>query len=489
MTETTTKPRYRVQAGRSFAVAGPATSAVTKAEGEVRPGPWYLPITGGWLPAEVGSSMNWWQLGYDPISFGTTSAMVEACVSAYAQTVAMCPGDHWRANDKGGRDRVTTSALSRILRQPNDYQSISDFLLNGTRSLYLHGNAYALALRNDRYEIDELHLMDSMQSYPRLATTGDIFYQLSGNDVIDRRLGGENLIVPQRDVLHIRLQTVRSQWPRPLVGESPIVAAYGDVGIAAAITAQQMKFYMNEARPSAVLSTDLQLDKDQVQALRDRWNEQSKGLHQGGTPILTAGLKVQPWAQGGKDAATADILKLSNEHIALAFRIPLQVLGLGGTNLSSTELLMQSWIASGLGFALNHIEEAVGLLFGLRGQPDEYVEFDTAALLRSAMKDRIEALARGVQGGIYAPNEARNYEGLDAVEYGDEPRVQQQVVPLSAAAKIPAAPAAPAAPPAAAANDDAVPPPPAKGDRDAIQREVRNLFACADRIGRRRTTA
>ena len=65
------------------------------------------------------------------------------------------------------------------------------------------------------------------------------------------------------------------------------------------------------------------------------------------------------------------------------------------------------------------------------------------ALLRSALKDRIEALARGVQGGIFAPNEARQQEGLDAVEFGDEPRVQQQVVPLSAAGKIPAAPAPP----------------------------------------------
>ena len=42
---------------------------------------------------------------------------------------------------------------------------------------------------------------------------------------------------------------------------------------------------------------------------------------------------------------------------------------------------MQSWIASGLGFALNHIEEAFGLLFRLRGMPDEYLEFDTKALL------------------------------------------------------------------------------------------------------------
>ena len=144
---------------------------------------------------------------------------------------------------------------------------------------------------------------------------------------------------------------------------------------------------------------------------------------------------------------------------------------------------MQGWIASGLGFCLNHVEEAFGVAFQLKGQPDEYVEFDTAALLRSAMKDRIEALARGVQGGIFAPNEARQQEGLDAVKFGDEPRVQQQVVPLSAAGAIPAAPAPHAPPPAAPA-----PLPPEKGNRDDIQREVRNLFRLTESIGRRRLT-
>ena len=102
---------------------------------------------------------------------------------------------------------------------------------------------------------------------------------------------------------------------------------------------------------------------------------------------------------------------------------------------------MQSWIRTGLGFALNHIEDAFGLLFNLKGQPDEYVEFDTKALLRSAFKDRIDGLAQAVQGGIFSPNEARASESMDEVKFGDEPRVQQQVVPLSAAAAIPAAPA------------------------------------------------
>ena len=57
---------------------------------------------------------NWWQNGYNIVGASSQSAMVEACVSAYSQTVAMLPGDHWRMNDKGGRERVKTSALSRI---------------------------------------------------------------------------------------------------------------------------------------------------------------------------------------------------------------------------------------------------------------------------------------------------------------------------------------------------------------------------------------
>jgi len=457
-------------------------------EGQYRPGPYYLPVTGGVLSAEAGQFWNWWQLGYDVQGMSGRSAIVEACVSAYAQTIAMCPGDHWRLNEKNGRDRVKTSALSRILRYPNEYQSISDFLLNLVRNLFLDGNAYALALRNDRFEIDSLHLMDSRQSAPQLAQTGDVFYRLGGNEVIDHRITGP-LIVPQRDVLHVRLHC-NGRYPWPLVGMSPLEAAIADITAGDAMTQQQIQYYLNQARPSAVLSTDLVLDKDQVQALRDRWNEQVRGMAAGGTPILTAGLKVQPWGTPPKDAMIADMAKLSDQRIALVFRVPLQILGLGGTPYASTELLMQSWIASGLGFALNHIEEAWGVLFDLKGQPDEYVEFSTSALLRSALKDRIEALVRGVQGGVYSPNEARNEESLDSVKFGDEPRVQQQVVPLSAAAEIPAAPG-PKAPPSAAPQLAPKPepeppkPPPEKDHSDAVKREVRNLLASAQRIGRR----
>lgn len=452
------------------------------AEGAPRPGPWYLPISGGWLPSDVGDTWNWWQRGFD-IQYYSPSALVEACVGAYAQTVAMCPGDHWIRNDDGGRDRQTTTALYRILRKPNAYQSQSDFLLNATRNLYIDGNAYALALRNDRYEVSELHLMNSRQSMPIIAETGDIFYALSGNDVIARALDYP-LLVPARDVLHIRLHTGR----QTLIGESPLMAVARDIATNDAVQAQQIQFYLNQARPSTVLTTDMVLDAATVAALRDRWNEQSRGLNAGGTPILTAGLKPVPLSTTAKDAELADMMKMSEQHIALAFRVPLQILGIGGAPLGSTEALMQSWVASGLGFCLNHIEEAYGRLFGLIGFPDEYVELDTSALLRSAQKELIDSLARGVQGGIFSPNEARANVNLPKVKFGDEPRVQQQVVPLSAAGAIPAAPSPAAAPPAR--------PVPLASSGEAkdhlnehtVQRAARSLLKSASGFDRRRVS-
>ena len=110
---------------------------------------------------------------------------------------------------------------------------------------------------------------------------------------------------------------------------------------------------------------------------------------------------------------------------------------------------MRGWLSRSLGFCINHVEESFDKTFALGGYPDDYTEFDTSALLRSAFKDRMDGLVRGVQGGVLAINEARNLEGYKEVEYGDEPRVQQQLVPLSAAGAIPAAPGPPSQPPAA----------------------------------------
>ena len=61
---------------------------------------------------------------------------------------------------------------------------------------------------------------------------------------------------------------------------------------------------------------------------------------------------------------------------------------------------------------------------------DEFAEFDTRRLLRGDFKNRMEGLSKGVNSGIYTPNEAREAEGLNPVEGGDILRVPVNTAPI-----------------------------------------------------------
>ena len=118
---------------------------------------------------------------------------------------------------------------------------------------------------------------------------------------------------------------------------------------------------------------------------------------------------------------------------------------------------MSEWLASGLGWLINHIEVAFDAFIGLNAVAAgrEWTEYDTKALLRSLFKEQIDGLARSVQAGIHAPDDARLELGFSAVPggYGKIPRVQQQMVPLDFEPPEPK-PAPVPAPHHAAANDD-----------------------------------
>lgn len=439
-------------------------------------GGYWLPLSGGWLPGN--SPWNFWQLGWDPMPMGRGS-IVTACVAAYAQTIAMCPGTHWRRRADNGRDRVTNSDLSRILRRPNSYQTASDFFLNLVTSLYLHGNAYTLAVRNARYEIAEVHLMDARISQPRIAVDGTVFYALAGNPVVEKQIPAELLtMTPARDVMHIKLNV---HEPSRLIGEPPLTAALLDIAASDALVRQALTFVQNQGRPSGIIYSDEDLVEEQLRDLRARWDEMTKGKNAGNTVILGNGLKWEPTAATSRDEQIAELLQISDQRIAVAFRMPLALLSLASGQVPSgaTASLMEFWLNNALGFAIQHVESSMSQFFGLAGKPDDYLEFDTRVLLRTNDKDRYEALGTATQRGLLAVNEARAMEHLPAVEYGDEPRMQQQVVPLSFASREPIpAPQGPPAPPPAS--------PPDAGKQPNAAAFADAILAAAERYDERR---
>ena len=387
--------------------------------------------------------VTWWQQGYRTPMPDQNSA-VEACIGAISQTIAMLPLAHWRENAKGGSERVKNSAASRVLRKPNNYQTKADFFLNLVRAELLRGNGYALAQRNGRQEISALHPVQPSSLYPFVSELdGSIYYQFSQTPVGQEFDPVVEDLFRSDDVLHIRMHTPL----HPLVGETPMTAAALAIDGGNAIQKASAAFHANMSRPSGYLKVPGALKADLAESLRGEWQAAYTGVSSGRIAVLQGGVEWQTLSMNAVDAAIIDSYKMTIADIARVFRVPLAIIGDNTSTYNNTEVLMKFWLATGLGYMLEHLELALDALFAL--PEGEWIAFDTDYLQRADFAARIEGLVRGVQGALFTPNEARAREGLPAVPFGDEPRVQAQVVPLSYASQAPgeSAPSAPSTDP------------------------------------------
>lgn len=392
---------------------------------------------------------QFWQRGYDrDATYTGVCAAAESGFDAYSQSVAQLPIHHVGV-DGQSHDIKRNSSVARLLRNPNGYQTRSDFMNQLTRRLMSTGNAYAVAERNNRFEVVGLHPVYASHCEPYIdRDTGTWYYNVSHNELAPFEDG---VLIPARDILHIKLYTPY----HPLKGISPISYAANSKAANVALTGHAASFFNNMARPSFILSTDMQLTQAQMTSLRQAWAEQSKHLNSGGVPILAGGLKAQQLGVSTQDAQLVEAFKMTVEDIGRALRIPLPMMGIE-TTYASTEQLIGFWLSSGLGFVLNHIEQSLAKFLGLPAT--ESIEFDTDALLRTDFQGRVDGVTKGILGGLFSPDEGRAKFNLPKVKdgFGEEPRVQQQVVPLSQVGQMPEAPPAPEAPPSVPpANDEA----------------------------------
>ena len=353
---------------------------------------------------------------------------VYACVAILSQELARIPIKHYRTLENKQREEITNKAPSRVFHTPNKYQTKSDFILWMMRSLLLDGNAYAVAKRNDRFEVDELYPVNPRMMMPYITPEGgDIFYRHSDNVLEELSALESSQWFPQRDVLHIRLFTPR----HPLIGESPITAAMFPAATGVSINQHTAAFFHNMGRPSGILRHPKTLSQEAMQRLKQRFAELVTGPNTGEPVVLQEDMTWSPMTMSAVDSEIIASARLAERQIAQVFRIPPFLLGdLDKASFQNVESLSRYFISSALGFYIDHFEDAIGRFFGL--PRTEYIRFDVeSALLRADLKERMDAYAKGIQSGVLAPNEARQRESLPPVKDGDEPRVQQQLVPLS----------------------------------------------------------
>ena len=375
-----------------------------------------------WADVPKSYPWAWWQKDM-PIEDTYSNTTVEACVATISQTVAMLPIQHLRKLPGGGTEEVTNSAAYRVMRKPNPFQTKSAFMVDFVRSMLLKGEGFAVATRNNRFEIDSVYPQRNM-SFFISPDNRDVYYSVADQTLIDL-----DMMIPQRDVLHVCMHTTS----HPLRGATPLQAAKLSASTGISIQGHEERFFHNMSRPSGVLTTDMTLTSDQTKELRKRFNAQAQELATGGLPILTSGLKFDPISMSAVDAEIINTYRMTKEDIASVYRVPLALIGImDKASFNNVEQLMRFWVASGLGYILELIEGALDELFGL--PPGDHMNFDTEFLLESDFKSRMDGLKTGVQGAIMAPNEARGKLGLPRIDGLDDVLGQMQLVPVDKAA-------------------------------------------------------
>lgn len=382
-------------------------------------------------------------------------SVVYACVQLYARALSQCTPRHLVAGNPNDWQPSTTSPASRIFHRPNDYQTFAQLILNTAAEMLYAGEAIWFAVLDDRYAIQSVHHVYHGRWQVMIdPETRAIFYavNLSANDPA----APPDMMIPARNVAHFRQFCPRN----PLIGESPLCAAGLAAGLNVSLQRSQLNFFAQAARPSGVLMTEQPLTAEQALQLRNRFEQQSKEMAQGGVPVLSAGLKYEALGIAANDAQLIEQQKLSALEIARVYGVPMALISDSAGPAGGTEALIAHWLSVGLGSMIESIERTLDRLFQF--DQKNRVDLDPSPLLRVDFQARIEGLVKSVQGGIMVPDEARAREGLGPVAGGDKAYLQQQMVPmdllteihLAKLASLTAPPPAPAPEPEPPTDDD-----------------------------------
>lgn len=319
-----------------------------------------------------------------------------------------------------------------VLENPNTYQNRIQFYESWVISKLIRGNAYIFKERGTGGSVIGLHVLHPDRVLPMVTDDGDVFYQLSQDNLSG--ISETGITVPASEIIHDRFNC----FFHPLVGLSPLFASGLPAYMGIKMLTNSAKHFQNGARPSGILTVPEAISKETAQTLSQQWETSYGGENYGKVAILGGDLKYQALAMTAVESQMVEQLRLTAEMVCSTFHVPAyKVIG-NAPAYNNIEALEQSYYSQCLQILLESMELCLDK--GLEISQGRGTEFDLDGLLRMDSKSQIETLGAGVNKAIYAPNEARRKLNMKPVTGGDSPMIQQQNFSLEALAKRDAQP-------------------------------------------------
>ena len=385
-----------------------------------------------------------------------TQSVVWSCITLIAQDIGkLCPeliekhGDIW--------EEIENSAYSPILRQPNHFQNRIDFYECWMWSKLTRGNTYVLKERDARGVVSGLYILDPQRVQVLVSPRGDVFYQLSQDNLAGNLLTETAVTVPASEIIH----DVASKPYHPLCGVPPLVACALPASQSLSMQASSARFFQNNAKPGGVLTAPGRIGNETAERIKQHWESNYGGEDNvGKVAVLGDGLKYEPMAFTFVESDISKQLGWTDERICGVFHVPPFMVGVGPMpTYDNVTALTQIYYQQALQTHIEKIEDLLDKGLGLSNTLGVY--FDLDGLTRMDPTAMMEMLEKGKN--IFTANEQRQRLNLPKVTGGNTVYRQEQDHSLEALArrdaqpdpfgKTPApSPAAPA--PAADASSD-----------------------------------
>jgi HK97 family phage portal protein len=327
-----------------------------------------------------------------------TSTAIMSAVTLLADSVAMMPLYPY----KEVGSRLERLPMPLVLRKPNAEQTMFDFVHQFIATLAVHGTVFIYAPREGG-QLIEMRNIHPERVVITLDENGERQYEIIGSKEIY-----SSDVIKQIDWL---------RFPNQSRGVSPLESLRQTIGTSLAIDRFLAQFYGDGATPSSVLETDNNLSPEAAEVLRNTWFDTHYKSRK--PAVLTGGLKWRSVTVSASDMDTINHREAIVRDIARAYRIPLHMInGSGGDSQT-----YQNVESAGINF-LRHtlmpyckrLEDCISELL----PPLEKVRFDTNEIARADQLTRVRAQQTMIMSGTLTPNEARQIEGREPYEGGDQ---------------------------------------------------------------------
>lgn len=368
--------------------------------------------------AELPAFKTWPESKSGPqITAGTAlevSAVI-ACARVIAEGVAQVPLKFYGPAGADGRRRPVDHELARTFGyRPNQWQTSFEFRETLMLHLILCGNAFVFVSRRSDGSVIELIPIEPARVFVNRRLDMVTEYSVMMEN-------GRSPTLRAPDIWHIKGPSWSSWY-----GLEPVRLAREAIGLALATEESHARFHANGARPSGMISVDGNLDEKAYQRLKQYIESEVSGVRNTGKPLIAdRAAKFQQFAMSGVDAQHLETRRFQIEEICRALRVMPIMIGHADktATYASAEQMFLAHVVHTITPWCARIEQSAEHAL-LAADDDIDIRFDLKGLMRGAAADRAAYLSKALGAGgspaWMTPNEAREMDGLDPIEGGDE---------------------------------------------------------------------